>query len=162
MSSFDIVRRNGDVHTVLVDDEDLARVLEAGPWHVITSPRSRTLYVRRRVRVNGRRTEQPLHRFLMSEATSIVDHVNGNGLDNRRANLREATSSESAMNRRRFKNNTSGFKGVSWHAATGKWRAMINVYGKRYSMGLYETKEDAHAAYCGAAEALHGEFARTG
>lgn len=83
----------------------------------------------------------------------LVDHRDGNPLNNAWENLRCADKSQNALNARRSVSNTSGFKGVSWHAAGSKWQAHC---GPEY-LGLFDTKEDAHAAYMMAA----GEFGRS-
>lgn len=91
-----------------------------------------------------------------------LDHANGCGADNRWQNLRAATHRQNLKNIKRPIHNTSGFKGVHLHRETGKWRARIVADGKHKSLGLHSTLEGAHAAYCAAARALHGEFARFG
>lgn len=88
------------------------------------------------------------------------DHENGVTLDNRRNNLRFATSSQNAMNRRKTSANSSGYKGVHWHKGHQKWCAQIKVNGKSIHLGYFDTPEEAHAAYCEAATRLHGDFAR--
>jgi hypothetical protein len=90
------------------------------------------------------------------------DHQNGDTLDNRRANLRIATTQENARNRKRRSTGVSGFKGVSWYARDRKWRASICVGGRYISLGLYTTPELAHEAYCKAAKMHFGEFFRAG
>lgn len=92
---------------------------------------------------------------------TLVDHINGNGLDNRRANLRLATNAENTRNQRRNRRNTSGYKGVTWHKATGKWRAQIQVNGRRKHLGCFDRSVEAYSAYCEAALRFHGEHART-
>lgn len=92
--------------------------------------------------------------------SEYCDHINGDGLDNRRSNLRLATHAENECNQRRHSNNTSGYKGVSLHKATQKWRASISINGIRKHLGLFDTAQDAYGAYCEAALKLHGEFAR--
>lgn len=92
--------------------------------------------------------------------SSYIDHINGDKLDNWIANLREATTSENNRNKSAQKNNTSGFKGVSWHSGKMKWRAQIAVYGKNSHMGYFDTPEEAHEAYSSASIRLHGEFGR--
>lgn len=87
-----------------------------------------------------------------------IDHKNGNGLDNRWANLREATHSQNNANRRQKENRY--LKGVS--RVDSKWMAQIMRHGKRTYLGRFETQESAHAAYCKAAEELHGSFANAG
>ena len=90
-----------------------------------------------------------------------VDHINGDRLDNRLINLREATNTENSHNVGLKINNTSGYKGVCWHTATNKWVARIKINGKRKYLGLFTHAEEAHAAYCEAADIYHKEFART-
>jgi hypothetical protein len=89
-----------------------------------------------------------------------IDHINGNRADNRIINLREATLSQNAANRKCRDDNASGFKGVSLNKSLGKWNAGIKVNGNMIRLGVFETPEQAHAAYCAAADKLHGEFAR--
>jgi hypothetical protein len=89
-----------------------------------------------------------------------VDHRNGDSLDNRRANIRLATTAQNCQNVRRNSRNTSGFKGVSWSARHRKWIAKIKACGRQRFLGLFDRAGDAHAAYCAAAVELHGEFAR--
>ena len=78
------------------------------------------------------------------------------------AHLRLATPSENQFNRPLNKNSSSGYKGVSWHKCTQRWRAHIGIHGRQISLGYYPTAEAAHAAYCEAAKRLHGEFANFG
>lgn len=89
-----------------------------------------------------------------------VDHKNGDGLDNRRANLRLATNSQNQLNQRRNSANTSGYKGVGWHRARKGFRARIKFQGKRLELGIFKTAEEAHEAYKQAALRYAGEFAR--
>lgn len=89
-----------------------------------------------------------------------VDHIDGNGLNNSISNLREASHSENLWNRPRPSNNSSGYKGVCWSKAAKKWQAQITCDKKVFYLGLFETAEGAHAAYCAAATQHHGEFAR--
>jgi len=160
MASFEITRRDGSVHTVLVDDEDLGRVIAAGPWRVHAPNSGNTLYAIRDIYVDGKRTTQYLHRFLLDAGNFEIDHINCDGLDNRRANLRIATPSQNQHNRGAQRDNKSGYKGVTLDKRRGKWMAQIALEGKRRSLGLHATPELAHAAYCRAAAELHGKFAR--
>ena len=89
-----------------------------------------------------------------------VDHVNGDKADNCWANLREADRSTNEANVGLRRSSTSGFKGVGWHKARGRWRAHITRHGKHYSLGYFDTPEEAHAAYVRAAEIMFGDFAR--
>lgn len=92
---------------------------------------------------------------------AVIDHINGNGLDNRIENLRAATRAENNRNSRVKSNNTTGYKGVCFDRREGRFVASIARDGKQFNLGYFETPEDAHAAYCIAAERLHGKFART-
>lgn len=86
----------------------------------------------------------------------MVDHINGNALDNRRSNLRICTNAQNQCNSRA--RNKTGFKGV--HHRGNKYYAQITVNRKCITLGVYVTPEEAHAAYCKAALEYHGEFAR--
>jgi hypothetical protein len=85
-----------------------------------------------------------------------IDHIDGDGTNNRWSNLRLATQSQNLMNRKMQDNNTSGFKGVTRHGTY--WRAQIWVKGKRIGLGNHRTKELAYEAYCKANREIHGEF----
>jgi hypothetical protein len=89
-----------------------------------------------------------------------VDHKDGNGLNNRIANLRDATHSQNQRNRGAQSNNPSGLKGVSWHKRDRKWRAQITINGKRKTLGSFRTPDAAHAAYERACIQEYGEYAR--
>jgi len=89
-----------------------------------------------------------------------IDHINGNRDDNRRSNLRTATRSQNNGNARRRKDNSSGFKGVSFHPQTKKWRAAIHIKGRKHHIGLFQTPEEAHDAYINKANVAFGEFAK--
>jgi hypothetical protein len=90
----------------------------------------------------------------------IIDHRDGNPLNNRWSNLRLSSYSENAANRGRLRSNTSGFKGVVFDRRRGNWRGAITKLGKRHHIGTYATAEEAHAAYVAKARELYGEFAR--
>lgn len=104
--------------------------------------------------------ERALGRALLD--TEQADHINGFTLDNRRCNLRIATPSQNGANRRINKNSTSGFKGVTWHAKSRKWRASIKVGQTSIHIGLYQDPTEAHRAYMDAARRYFGEFANDG
>lgn len=86
-----------------------------------------------------------------------IDHINGNRSDNRIANLREATALQNLRNSAKRKNNTSGYKGVSFEKRTKKWIARIKLDAKRLHIGSFDTPEEAHLAYCAAAATHFGE-----
>lgn len=89
-----------------------------------------------------------------------VDHRDMNPSNNRWSNLRLASHSQNAMNRTKRSDNTTGLKGVYRHYKNGKFRAAIAANKKQYHLGVFDTREEAHAAYEAAAAKLHGEFAR--
>lgn len=76
--------------------------------------------------------------------------------------VRIATPGENACNQRKRKDNTSGFKGVSWNTRERKWIALITRHGTTKQLGTFEKPEDAHVAYCNAAAKVHGQFANPG
>ena len=121
-------------------------------WHYATG------YARRH---NGyKKTPVPLHRELLrAKKGEIIDHINGDKLDNRRSNLRICTISENAQNSRLPINNLSGYKGVTWHKVKMKWLAQIMKDGKQHFLGYFLNAEDGARAYNEAAMRLHGEFA---
>ena len=92
----------------------------------------------------------------------LIDHINGDGLDNRIANLRECTPSQNMYNMRLRANNTSGFKGVYPTKKSGRFAAQIKRNGKNKYLGTFDSAQEAHTAYCEAADELHGEFANYG
>ena len=98
--------------------------------------------------------------YVYGDLPKQVDHYNMNRSDNRIENLRSADNSLNGMNKRMQSNNTTGFKGVTYHKGTGKFHAKIQANGVRKSLGYYETAEKAHEAYIIAAGELHGQFAR--
>ena len=142
----------------IVDATDAERVMAAGKWHA--TPSRNTHYARRNVRLaDGSRSTILMHSLLTG--FQRVDHINGDGLDNRRANLRAVTNAQNQYNRRRQSNNTSGFIGVGWFKPQGRWMARITFQGVQRFLGYYDTAEDAARARDAAAIELHGsEFAR--
>lgn len=91
--------------------------------------------------------------------TGDLDHINRNRDDNRIENLRPASRSENMSNGVMRRDNKSGVKGVTWHAGSSKWRAVIQKNGKQIQIGMFDDIEEAAAAYKAAAERFHGEYA---
>ena len=98
--------------------------------------------------------------FYGSSCLQEIDHINGVKSDNRISNLREATHTQNLCNVGITSRNTSGLKGAFWHKRDRVWEAHIRVNTTLKYLGRYSTKEDAHKAYCDAANKYHGEFAR--
>lgn len=102
-----------------------------------------------------------LHRFLMGCLTNdgkIVDHIDGNTLNNQRSNLRICSAEGNAQNRGKNVNNSSGYKGVTWDKVNRKWMAQVQHKGKSIKLGRFNTPEEAHQAYIRKVVELHGEF----
>lgn len=89
-----------------------------------------------------------------------IDHINGVRSDNRIANLRLASFCENQRNCKRKSTNSSGIKGVSWHARLKKWRARIYANGTRLHLGVFASLKDAERAMHSARTHFHGQFAR--
>jgi hypothetical protein len=158
----------------LVSAEDFERV-SAFTW-CLKRRRSdpNRLYAQRVVRVTpgrkGKKLTISMHRFILgAQAGEVVDHINGDGLDNRRENIRLCTNRENSQNICSSKNTKrGGFKGVNWHPKGKKWQAAIGAgtlkpNGKRklIYLGLFKSAEDAARAYDRAAREHFGAFART-
>ena len=111
---------------------------------------------------NGKRGHISMHRLIMGRPIQMeIDHCDGDGINNRKSNLRVASKSQNQANRKTSKLNISGFKGVSPYKRNGTWHARISKGGKRFCLGYYKTPEEAHSAYINASRELHGSFGRT-
>lgn len=91
----------------------------------------------------------------------VVDHINGNQLDNRRVNLRFATRSQNTQNMRKRKPHSSIYKGVSFYTATGKWESYLETRGRKIRIGYFDTERTAALAYDLWAKDMFGDFACT-
>lgn len=118
---------------------------------------------------DGIRRKAIMHRLILERALNIkltkyqvVDHINGDKLDNRRSNLRIATFKENAINSRTPRSNASGYKGVHYVEQSDKWESVVYVDGKRKSLGVFDTPELAFKAYQQESFRLHGRFANDG
>jgi hypothetical protein len=101
-----------------------------------------------------------MHRVIMNAPAGVcVDHIDGNGLNNRKSNLRLASSSQNNCNRKAFSNRSSKYKGVSRAKGRTKWRASICYQGLKENLGYFKNEEDAARAYDKAAKECQGEFA---
>lgn len=91
-----------------------------------------------------------------------IDHINGIRDDNRLCNLRPASANNNAHNKGIQKNNTSGYKGVTWHKRIGEWQSSIRLNIKGIHLGYFNDAYEAHLAYQVAANSLYGEFKNYG
>jgi hypothetical protein len=142
----------GQVATV--DAAEYERVMEIN-WVAFWDRSTKSFY--------ARKTNSGIfmHRFILGCDNPQIecDHINGDGLDNRKGNLREATSAQNCANRGPRKNNTSGQAGVYWHKVDEVWIATITKNGKRIGLGSFKELEKAIAARKAAEVEIHGEFA---
>jgi hypothetical protein len=128
----------------LVDDDQFEGLL-LHLWRYASSG-----YAVRTVRINGRRRHIFMHRQIMAaQPGQLVDHINGDRLDNRRENLRFVTRSQNQHNRRKNARGSSPYKGVSWH--TRGWHVRIRVQGQRIHLGYYPCPRQAAQVYDAAA-----------
>lgn len=137
--------------TILFDDED-AEIVLSRTWRIQRNKRHK-------YSATGEQTL--LHRFLMgchSGDGILIDHINGNTLDNRRSNLRRATRGQNNSNSIKCRG-TSRFKGVYWYKRHAKWHAQIKCDSRRFHLGYFSIEEDAARAYDETARRLYGEFA---
>ena len=126
----------------VIDDEDYER-LNKYKWYYDKG------YAKRNIRIGTKRTFRYMHWDVIGKPKSglEIDHINGDGLDNRRENLKACTHRMNMMNRRKNDNNKSGYKGVCWHKTSQKWMAQTMVYGRRIYLGVFSNNLDAVKAY---------------
>jgi hypothetical protein len=133
----------------LVDDEDYEE-LNQYKWQYDPANYAKRSYKRKTIR---------MHRAIMNCPKHLqIDHINGNGVDNRKHNLRICTQGQNNCNTKLSKHNTSGIKGVFWHKQAKKWRAMVRVNRKLIYLGYFACINDAKNAYTKAAKEHFGEF----
>ena len=153
--------------TATVDDADAELALSR--WCTWRGPKNKTCYALRKSRLpDGRATTEKLHRAVWNRAhpeapaPHDIDHINGDGLDCRRSNLRAASRSENARNQPRTRANTSGFVGVRLMRNRPRpraWQAYIGIDRRKVHVGCFATAEEAARARDAAARQLHGVFA---
>lgn len=130
----------------LVDEADFETVNQH-KW--FASKGSRTFYAARNVVLDGRRTVVRMHQVLLGMPKDVdIDHVNGDGLDNRRANLRTTSRSQNNFNQHRKQRGCSSkYRGVTWSRYHGKWQAQIKAHGKYKLIGRFDDELEAALAY---------------
>lgn len=146
----------------IIDSDDID--FSVRKWKVVTGS-SGVKYARAKIR--GSTTY--LHRLILGRMLGrelapheLVDHIDRNGLNCRRSNLRLATPMQNSANASRRRDNSSGYKGVSWHKHSARWRADITVNGRQKHLGSFDDPAVAHTAYMEAAILYFGDFANSG
>lgn len=141
-----------------VDDENFKH-LNKFKWHVLRS--GSNFYAVRSIRLaNGKQNKIFMHREILDIPKGLeTDHINHNGLDNRKSNLRACTVSENQMNSNSQKNSSSRFKGVTWHKYARRWQAQIRHNGRTIYLRLFLSEIDAALAYNRKATEMFGKFA---
>lgn len=143
-------------------DADCVSLVGNWNWSVLISKRRNAKYACRVERKNGKQIMTLMHRVILNAARDRqIDHIDGNGLNNCRSNLRACLQSENVLNVGLRSDNSAGLKGVSFDHRCGKWKAEISRSGKRTYLGYFPSAEGAHAAYKQASLTIHGEFARS-
>jgi hypothetical protein len=149
------IRWKGTTIETLIDAEDLEKVImnHKTTWSARQDDKNLSKYVLCTKQVNLKRRYIHLHRLVVNCPDGyVVDHINGNTLDNRKSNLRLCTSQENQQNRNRSK---SEIRGVHFHAREKKWYARVGLNGGRITIGTYDTKEEAIHAVKVARAKLH-------
>ena len=153
-----IISKKHGKKILIIDDNDFDKISKY-TWNIDRN--QNIFYAKTNIRINGKQIKLKMHRFIMGAVRGQqIDHINGNGLDNRKCNLRFCTIAENRRNVGRQKNNTSGYKGVYFNKRRGKYSSEIMADSKKIFLGYFTTIEEAYAAYCEAAKKYHGKFAR--
>jgi hypothetical protein len=143
----------------IVDAED-CEILSAFKWYAKFSPFTSSFYAVRKATIDGKRTTILMHREIFgAHHGEKIDHQNRNTLDNRRGNLRVASSRQSVLNQRLLTaRNRSGYRGISLDQNAQRWRAQIKVKGKQIHLGFFNTAQEAARVYDAAARQYHEGF----
>lgn len=138
----------------LIDKEDLKKIKDYG-WYARFDRIGKTFYAI--TRTHG--TNIIMHRLILdADDSTVIDHADHNGLNNRKSNIRICTQSQNCMNKKTQSNNSSGYKGVSFHKRKNKYQATIMINRKQIYLGSFNTAIEASEVYQAAAKRLFGKF----
>lgn len=148
-----VIKINSKVHgelEILVDDEDY-EYINQWKWHAYKNPSSNIIYARRNVNKNRKNPKNQsfyLHRQLLklTSLKDIVDHVDHNGLNNQKYNLRIGTHKDNMQNINSHKDSSSKYIGVFWDKSRNKWAAGFSLNGVPKRIGRFNSEEDAAKA----------------
>ena len=160
-----VYTHSGKPFQISAEDYDLVDGVNWCIWEKNGIP-----YIARQVYIEGKQKRVFLHHLILERIHGlrntwpkglVCDHIDGDGTNSNRENLRRCTNAENHRNAKLYARNTSGYKGVSYDTRLGKWVADISVDGQRIYLGSFNTPEAVAQAYDIAAINYHGEFART-
>lgn len=155
-----VIAKDDNDREFLIDIDDYYRLLKFGRYWFVSK---RVFNGREESYVESKANGETirLHNFIMNPAEGeVVDHINGDTMDNRKQNLRITNEARNAQNRATPRNNTSGVKGVHFNGRMNKWVARIGYFGKRIHLGAFDSFEEAVKARKEAEEKYYGEFNR--
>jgi len=158
------VRIEGDIayvtltkgYTAIIDACDAELI---GQYNWCAKVRDHTVYAHRSYKTKNRKVYMLMHRLIVSPGVDQeVDHIDHNGLNNTRSNLRVCDRGENSRNMRKARKGKSKLKGITWNKRWGKWYAQIMHDGKYIFLGSYDCEHKAHEAYREACKRLHKEY----